>query len=119
MSAAAMSDVRDLGQLRARIAREPALLAYFSTPDCGVCRVLKPRILELLAARFPRIASVHVDCAALPEAAAQFSVFNVPTVLAYFDGREWARKTRSFGLEELAEALARPYAGLFGEGPGD
>ena len=94
---------------------EPALLAYFSTPDCRVCRALRPKVADLLAREFPLMAGVYVDCAALPEAAARHGVFSVPTLIAFFEGREWVRKGRSVGLSELRGAIERPYGLLFAD----
>ncbi len=39
---------------------EPALLAYFSTDACNVCKVLKPKVGELLHYDFPKIKAVYV-----------------------------------------------------------
>ena len=109
-----LTPVATLEELRAVITREPAVLAYFSTPDCRVCQALRPRVTELLAREFPRLRGLYVDCAASPEAAAQYQVFAVPTLIGFFEGREWFRKGRSVGLDELRAALGRPYGLLFG-----
>jgi thioredoxin 1 len=93
------------------------MLFYFSTPDRNVCKALKPKVGELLASNFPRMEAFYVDCAANPHIAAAHGVFSVPTVLAYFERREWLRKGRSLSLAELAEALARPSALLFRDRP--
>lgn len=93
--------------------QNPAVAVYFSGPDCAVCQVLKPRVLDLLASEFPRIAVALVDCAAAPELAAQQSVFAVPTLLVCFEGQELLRLTRNFSPAQLAEALQRPYALFF------
>lgn len=90
-----------------------AALIYFSAPSCGVCQVLKPRIMALLAEQFPRIVFAEVDCSQAPALAAQHQVFGVPVVLLYLQGRESFRWVRNLHLEELREQLARPYALLF------
>jgi len=105
--------VCELGELRGLIGSVPAVLAYFSTPDCNVCRALKPKVEQLLAKTFPEMQSIHVDCAACPEVAAAFSVFSVPTLVVFFEGREWLRKGRSVSLAELRAGLERPYGMLF------
>lgn len=97
------------------VAKAPAVLLYFSTPDCNVCRALQPKVGTLLDAEFPKMQAVYIDCAECPDIAASYGVFSVPTVLAYFEAREWVRKGRSLSLSELHEALARPYALLFGQ----
>ncbi|MGD8589828.1 MAG: thioredoxin family protein [Chromatiales bacterium] len=94
------------------LARHPLCAVYFSGPDCAVCEVLKPKLIELLQQDFPRLLLGEVDCAVSAELAAQQTVFTIPTLIVYFDGREAIRKVRSFSLGELAAELARPY-GIF------
>jgi thioredoxin-like negative regulator of GroEL len=106
-------DILSLNHLRETLQSAPAVIAYFSTPDCNVCKVLKPKIIELIKNKFPQIQFHYVDCLRHPEAAAQFSVFTIPTVLIYFDGRETFRLSRNFGITELSEKLRRPYQLLF------
>jgi thioredoxin-like negative regulator of GroEL len=104
-------------ELEHLISAAPGVLVYFTGPDCSVCEVLRPRVGALLAQRFPRLQARLVDCAALPAVAARHRVLTVPTVLAFFEGREWVRKSRSFALGELEAALDRPYALLFEDTP--
>ena len=96
------------------IATSPAVLLYFSGPDCAVCDALRPRVAELMVRRFPHMRVISVDCATWPALAARHQVFAVPAVLGFFDGREWVRKGRGFALAELEAALARPYDLLLG-----
>jgi thiol-disulfide isomerase/thioredoxin len=116
VSGAGLTALPGLDALRATVGREPAVLAYFSTPECRVCQSLRPRVAALLEEEFPRIAGVYVDCAASPDAAAQYGVFSVPTLVAFFQGREWLRWGRSVSLTEVRAGLARPYHLLFGPG---
>ncbi len=109
-----LETVGSLDKLLALVAREPAVLAYFSTPDCRVCQALRPKVAELLDREFPRVAGVYVDCGSLPQAAGQYRVFSVPTMVVFFEGREWLRRGRSVGLTELREEIGRPYRLLFG-----
>jgi len=96
------------------IASIPAVLLYFSTPGCNVCQVLKPKVKQLLREKYPAIAFYYINCTALPEVAARFSVFAVPTLLVCFDGRETIRKSRYLGIDELDDALRRPFQLFFG-----
>ena len=93
--------------------QQPAAAVYFSGPDCSVCTVLKPRVMELLLQRFTSVATAEVDCAAAPELAAQLGVLTIPTLIVYFDGSELLRKVRNFSPAQLADELARPYSLFF------
>lgn len=95
--------------------KEPALLAYFSTDACNVCRVLKPKVAELVQNEFPQIKSVYIKSDVLPEVAAQNQVFAAPTILIFFDGREYIRKSRNIGISELRQEIDRPYSMIFNE----
>lgn len=95
------------------IAQQPAVLVYFSTLECNVCKVLKPKVMELVQSEFPEISLVYVETNLQPEIAAQNRIFAVPTLLVYFDGKEFIRKSRNFGINELRDDLSRPYNMLF------
>jgi thioredoxin-like negative regulator of GroEL len=88
----------------------PIAAVYFSGPDCNVCEVLKPKVMDMFVQRFPAIALAEVDCGIQTALAAQQSVFAVPTLIVYIEGRESIRKARSFSPAAVAAELARPYS---------
>lgn len=92
---------------------EPALLAYFSTEACNVCKVLKPKVAELIQSEFSNIKLVYIKSDKLPEVAAQNQVFAAPTIIVYFDGSEYIRKSRNIGIGELQIEIERPYSMMF------
>ena len=100
--------------LSSRIVSEDAVLAYFSTPQCHVCKVLRPKVEALLAERFPQVRFEYVDTTAHPAEAAQRLIFAVPTLVLFFGGQEAGRLSRNLGLGQLAEFIERPY-GIFFE----
>ncbi len=95
------------------VQNEAAVLAYFSHDQCNVCRVLKPKVEELLAEKFPKIKAIYCHTQSVPEIAAAQSVFAVPTIIVWFEGKETYRFSRNVGLQELEQALARPYSLFF------
>ena len=94
---------------------EPALLAYFSTDACSVCKVLKPKVAELVQTEFPKIKLAYIQSDVLPDVAAQNQVFAAPTILLFFDGRETIRKSRNIGISELQHEIKRPYSMIFSQ----
>lgn len=94
---------------------EPALLGYFSTDACNVCKVLKPKVAELLQMQFPKMKMAYVRSDVLPDVAAQHQVFAAPTILVFFEGHEYIRKSRSIGISELQREIERPYSMMFSE----
>ncbi len=106
-------NIENLQEFEQLVADKPAVLAWFSTPDCNVCKVLKPKVMELIMSEFSEISLVYVEINLQPEIAAQNRIFAVPTLVIYFDGKEFIRKSRNFGLDELRQELQRPYNMMF------
>ena len=97
-----------------KIAKEElGVLFYFSTVSCNVGEALEGKVENLLKEHFPKMPMYFIDTNALPELAAAHSVFVVPTVLVYFDGKETIRKSRNIGVVELGASIARLYNILF------
>ena len=94
---------------------EPALLVYFSTENCNVCKVLKPKVAELIRGEFPKIKLIYIQSDVLPEVAAQNQVFTAPTILVFFEGREYIRESRNIGIGELHREIERPYSMIFSD----
>lgn len=95
------------------IEKHEAVIAYYSHNMCSVCSVLKPKLKEMLATHFPKINFIYINIRETPEIPSQQSIFTVPTVIVYFEGKEFIRKSRSFGVDELQMELERPYEILF------
>lgn len=90
-----------------------AALAYFSAETCSACHALKPKVEEMIVEQFPKMKLAHIQSDKLPEIAAKNRVFTAPTVLIFFEGREYIRKSRSFGIVELKQEIDRFYKLLF------
>jgi len=106
-------DVRNSEELALLVRNSSAVLLYFSTDECNVCKVLKPKIEQLIVSNFPQIKLVYININTTPEIAASYHVFTAPTMLILFENKELLRKGRSFGIYELGDELARPYQLLF------
>jgi len=74
----------------------------------------KPKVEALVREHFPQLRLYYVDVVKIPEARGQFSLYSVPVVLVYFDGREYIREARNFGIMELGAKIERYYVRLFG-----
>ena len=91
------------------ITSERALCLYFTTTNCSVCKVVKPRIRNLMEDKFPMVRFEEILLDKNPSAAREYSVFTAPTIVIYFEGKEWRRKSRVFSVEALEKEMARPY----------
>lgn len=107
------TDLFTLNDFYSFISSNKAAAIYFSAPDCNVCKVLKPKLIVLLNQNFPLINFAYVDCSKAKELAAQQSIFSVPTILFFFEGKEYMRKARFVNLDELKDELERIYLMMF------
>lgn len=82
-------------------------LTFYSSPQCGICTVLKPKIKEMLTDEFPQVAFVEVDITAQPDVAAQHRVFALPVATLDFEAREMERWVRSFSIQEIRQKIDR------------
>lgn len=107
------AEITTWNELQQLLSKEPAVLVYLSAAECRVCAVLKPKVADMLARNFPEIFAVSVDASKSPGLTAQLQVFAAPTILVFFEGKEYLRKSHSFGLEELKDQINRPYQMMF------
>lgn len=87
---------------------EPVLI-YFSGENCSVCKVLKPKIEQEVAKHLPKFTQYEVKTDIHKELTSHFTVFSIPTILVYFDKKEFFRKGRNLSVPLFIEELKRPY----------
>lgn len=90
-----------------------AVCFYLSTSDCNVCKVLKPRVIEMIEKNFPQIQFCYIDLNEAKEISGQLSVFTVPTILVYFESKETIRVSRNIHISELQDLISRYYSLIF------
>jgi thiol-disulfide isomerase/thioredoxin len=88
------------------------VLIYFGSKSCNVCKVLKPRIEELLK-EFPKINSYEVDVEESMEASAAYNIFTIPAILVFVKGKETIREARYISIQEISGKMERYYNLLF------
>lgn len=103
-------DVETLSNL---IASEPAVAVYFSAPNCGVCHALRPKVEELFSEEFPAVKFIHIEIDKSPGVSGEYGVFSAPTLLVFFEGKEFLRKVRLMGIQEIHDIIERPYKMVF------
>lgn len=101
--------MQTLDTINQTLQHNDAVMLYFSAPTCNVCHALKPKLVEAIMAEFPAFVIESVDISQTPEIASAFSVFAIPTVLIFFQGREFLRKSRHMSVGEVLSDIRRPY----------
>lgn len=108
------TDLKSLEELEQKTSEASPKLVYFSHLQCNVCKVLKPKIRERIENNFPEMMLYYVNIREHPDMAGQFSVFSVPTILVFFDGREYIRESRHINLPTFEERLEKLYRIYYG-----
>ena len=101
--------MQTLDEIQDIIEQNLAVMLYFSAPTCNVCHALKPKLFDAIQSNFEIFEIVSIDTSVSQEIAAHFSVFSIPTVLIFLDGREFMRKSRHMSVDEVVREIDRPY----------
>ena len=100
-------------QLREKVKNTPGLVLYFKNDRCAPCMALRPKIEELVLSQFPKMEFEIVDTVQQPLLSSEFNVFANPTILVFFEGKEYIRKSKYIGTSELEEEIVRFYRMVF------
>ncbi|HPE57103.1 MAG TPA: thioredoxin family protein [Bacteroidales bacterium] len=95
------------------ISEEVGVLLYFYNDDCAPCISLRPKVEELMQKRFPKMKVLWVNSKTTPEIPASYSVFANPTILVFFDGKEFKRFSKYVSVNELEASIERYYSLAF------
>lgn len=91
----------------------PGLVVLFTEAGCHVADAVEPKLAALLHQEFPQLRFTVVSRSDSPHLISRYGVVAYPTVITFFAGKETARFTRAFSLDEVAQALERPYGLMF------
>lgn len=83
-------------------------ILYISRPNCSVCHGLLPQVKELME-KYPKIQLGHIDASEVEKVAGRFSVFTVPVLLLYINGKEYVREARIVHMDLLENKLDKIY----------
>ena len=103
----------NLAQVETVIATNEAVLLYFKNDNCGPCQVLRPKVEELIQSEFPKMKMLIVDSQKHPELNGHYAVFSNPTLLIFFESKEYLRKSKYISITELQGEIARLYGMAF------
>jgi thioredoxin 1 len=107
--------MQTLTTLKYEIENEKALLLYFYNDDCAPCLSLRPKVEHLMIHSLPKMKLIFVNSKANAEIPASFGIFSNPTILLFFEGKEYRRFSKFISIQELQQAIERYYRLLFEE----
>ena len=107
------NELSQLSQLQDAIASDAALIAYFYSDNCAPCISLRPKVKEMIADHYPKMKLYFINSEKYPEMTAQYGIFSNPTLLVFFDRKEYVRKSKYVSIPELRGEVDRLYDMMF------
>ncbi len=104
-----MIQISTINEIEDKISTGEPVLIYFSGENCSVCKVLKPKIEKEISKNLPKMKIYEIKADLYKEITSKFSVFSIPTILVFFDSKEFARVGRNISVSRFVEELKRPY----------
>lgn len=81
---------------------------YISREDCSVCHGLLPQV-EQVFRKYPEVKCGIIDADEVPGIAGKFSIFTVPVLLLFVEGKEYLREARIVHMQPFEEKVKRIY----------
>lgn len=97
------------------IQHEPAVLLYFYNDHCAPCLSLRPKVIDLIRAKYKNIKLRFINSEKHPEFSSEFGVYENPVLILFFDGKESYRGSKYISVAELENKIKRPYDIIFND----
>lgn len=107
------NEIESIEQVEQTLQSTSAVLLYFYNDTCAPCMSLRPKVVELLCERFPKMRIHFVNSVNNPETAAHYNSFSNPTLIIFFEGKEHTRMSKYVAIPQLADYIKKPYFLLF------
>ncbi len=90
-----------------------AVLLYFYNDSCAPCKVLRPKVQEMVETGFPEMKFMLINAEQFPATAASYGVFASPTIIVFFEAKEYIRESKNIAISELHDKIDRIYSMIF------
>jgi thiol-disulfide isomerase/thioredoxin len=107
------SELETLQAIEKFIVDNTLAFLYISRPDCSVCHGLLPQVKELMV-KYPKINLGHIDASVVEAVAGRFSIFTVPVLLLFVEGKEYIREARIVHMDLLDDKINKLYKNVVG-----
>ncbi len=93
-------------ELQQAICNEKILIVQFGSAACAPCHSIRNKI-DTWCDAVKDVSSLYIPVEKFSELAAQSSVFTVPTILVYVEGKLTVRESGYFGLDSILQRVQR------------
>lgn len=88
------------------------VIIYITSATCSVCGAIKPKINDIVNS-MPEIEAYEISTDEVSNIAGELSIFTLPAILVFIEGKEVIREARYISLDILEEKLNRYYKMLY------
>jgi thiol-disulfide isomerase/thioredoxin len=100
-------------ELQTMISENQAIMLYFYNDNCAPCKVLVPKIQQMVQDDFPSLKVHLINTEFEPVASARYDIFASPTLLVFFEGKEYIRESKNISISELHDKTERFYSMIY------
>jgi thioredoxin-like negative regulator of GroEL len=97
-------EAESVEEIRELIDNNKMVFVFLYGQHCSVCHGVLPQIRPMIDS-YNELMSIQADIEKLPMLSGEFTVFTVPVVLLFLEGKEVLRIARFIRTEELKERL--------------
>ncbi|MDZ7834486.1 MAG: thioredoxin family protein [Alkalibacterium sp.] len=97
-------EAKSLEELREHVDQNERAFLFLYGQNCSVCHGVLPQIKPIVEG-YPSIRTMQADVEKIPEISGEYTVFTVPVVLLFVEGKEVMRFARFIEKNKLDEQL--------------
>jgi thioredoxin-like negative regulator of GroEL len=109
-----MEEKHTIKSIEKELKNNESVILYIGGKSCSVCNTLRPKVEELFSHKFDKIKQIYLYADEYPDIAAHFTVFTIPTVIVYFDKKEFLKLSRNISIPQMEDQIQRVYDLYFG-----
>ena len=94
-----MKKLENYEQILNKIKEEEYFLLYVSMNNCSVCHSDMPKVEKIVNEQ--NFTAYYIEVSEIPEVVGQLSLFSVPVVILFYEGKEIHRQAKIIDFEEL------------------
>jgi thiol-disulfide isomerase/thioredoxin len=103
----------EITEIQNLITDKAAVLLYFYNDNCAPCVIIRPKVQVMVKDYFQNLDLRLINAEKFPATSAQYSVFSSPTLLVFFEGKEYIRESKNISISELHDKIERIYRMIF------
>lgn len=101
-------ELRTLIEIDTFLEEQQLAFLFISRPNCGICQALLPQVKEVMQ-DYPEIKLGYINADNVEEVAGRFSIFTIPVLLLFLEGKEYVREARIVHMDLFKEKIDKIY----------